>query len=319
MTGGIMGGEIVRREPEALARRGHEPAGLFQPDALGGAMSLAKQLAQSTLIPKALQGKPGDVLVVLLTGKEFGLGPMQALRGIHVVEGKAVMAADLMVGLCAARREVCAFFTLVESTARKATYRAQRVGSPEPVTMTWTIDQAQAAGLASKHNWKAYPEAMLRARCASALARVVFPDLLAGTYDPEELEQPAAMTPAPPTPTRMAESIPRQEPQERREESASERWAKRDGETPLDEKELAAMGPHKSRPLSSLSLGELGETYSAGMDGIQEDEARVKQGLAAGVDAVPSKWVGEVKRKIGVVLRWKELREREESAKGATP
>jgi hypothetical protein len=164
---------------------------MFEPDVMGGAMKAAEQLARSSLIPRALHGKPGDVLVVLLTGREFGLGPMQALRSIHVMDGKPVMAADLMVGLCVARREVCEHFTLAESTGKRATYKTKRVGGAE-VSLTWTIEQATAAGLTARDNWRKYPDAMLRARCSAALARAVYPDLLAGTYDPDELDAQAA-------------------------------------------------------------------------------------------------------------------------------
>lgn len=164
---------------------------IFNPEVMNGAMQVAKQIAQSTIIPRALQGKPGDVLVVLLTGREFGLQPMQAMRSLHVVDGKPVMAADLMVGLCLGRREVCEYFVLVESTGDRATYKTKRVGTQE-VVLTWTLKQAQQAGVTGKDNWKKYPDAMLRARCASALARAVYPDLMAGTYDPDELDVPAA-------------------------------------------------------------------------------------------------------------------------------
>lgn len=164
---------------------------IFNPDVMNGAMQVAKQIAQSTIIPRALQGKPGDVLVVLLTGREFGLQPMQAMRMLHVVDGKPVMAADLMVGLCLGRREVCEYFVLVESTADRATYKTKRVGTQE-VVLTWTMKQAQTAGVTNKDNWRKYPDAMLRARCASALARAVYPDLMAGTYDPDELDVSAA-------------------------------------------------------------------------------------------------------------------------------
>lgn len=164
---------------------------IFNPEVMNGAMQVAKQIAQSTIIPRALQGKPGDVLVVLLTGREFGLQPMQAMRSLHVVDGKPVMAADLMVGLCLGRREVCEYFTLVESSAEKATYKTKRVGTQE-VVLTWTWKQAEKAGVTGKDNWRKYPESMLRARCASALARAVYPDLMAGTYDPDELDVSAA-------------------------------------------------------------------------------------------------------------------------------
>jgi hypothetical protein len=264
-----MEGEIVKAEAPLARRPQQSESALFPVEAMG----LAKQLAGSTLIPKALQGKPGDVLVVLLTGREFGLGPMQSLRGIHVVEGKAVMAADLMVGLCAARREVCEFFTLVESTAKRAVYRTKRVGAPEAVTMVWTVEQAQAAGLTGKHNWKAYPEAMLRARCASALARAVYPDLMAGTYDPDELAQPASPTPhhevqhseepAPQHPTEPeAPKAKKNKPAKRRTIEESERVDRA--------RELVGFGTHKSKPIAKLSDVELGEAMDEGADLVKQ-------------------------------------------------
>jgi hypothetical protein len=170
----------------------------FQPASMEEALSLSRQLAPSALLPKALQGKAGDVLIVLMTGRELGLAPMQALRSINVIDGKAVMAADLMVGLCL-RQKFCEYFRLVESTAQFATYETKRAGNPAPTRLTWKIEQAAKANLLGKFNWKSYPEAMLQARCKSALARAVYPDVLAGVYDFEEMnEEPVAEEPGPP-------------------------------------------------------------------------------------------------------------------------
>jgi hypothetical protein len=57
----------------------------------------------------------------------------------------------------------------------------------------FTIEEAQAAGLAGKDNWKKYPAAMLRARCVSALSRAVYPEAVLGIYEStsEEIEAPA--------------------------------------------------------------------------------------------------------------------------------
>lgn len=157
----------------------------FEPANLEQALSLATTLSKSGLIPDALKNKPADVLVVLMTGRELGIGPMQALRGISVINGKAVIGADLMVAQCLRHRDVCEFFRLLESTNVVARYQTKRVGS-EPVTMEWTIEQAKVAGLAGKGPWTAHPAAMLRARASSALARAVYPDLVGGMYDQDE-------------------------------------------------------------------------------------------------------------------------------------
>ena len=49
--------------------------------------AIAKRLAQSDLLPKALKGKPADVAIVIMTGLEFGIGVMTAIRGINVACG----------------------------------------------------------------------------------------------------------------------------------------------------------------------------------------------------------------------------------------
>jgi hypothetical protein len=159
----------------------------FVPTSIEQASKLAAQLAQSALLPDALRGKPADVLVTLITGHELGLSPMQAIRGLHVIKGKAVMSADLTVALVKKHAE-CLYFKLVETTAQRAVYATERKNEGE-TKMAFAIEDAQRAGLTGGDNWKKYPAAMLRARCASALARAVYPDLTLGVYDPDEARE----------------------------------------------------------------------------------------------------------------------------------
>jgi hypothetical protein len=159
---------------------------IAQADVLGPTALVA---AASSLAPDALRGKPHDALIVLMAGRELGLAPMQSMRMLGVIKGKVTLAADATVALVRRSGE-CLQWRLVESTASKATYLTQRKGDTEPTTLTWTIEQAQRAGLTGGQGWRSYPEAMLRARCAAALARIVYPDLVAGIYDPDELSTP---------------------------------------------------------------------------------------------------------------------------------
>lgn len=128
---------------------------------------------------------PEDAFMRIATGLELGLSASQALRGVHVFSGKPTLAADTMLAVCQ-RSPLCETFACVESSASRATYVAKRRGQPE-TRLTWTIEEARSAKLDGKDNWKAYPAAMLRARCIAALARMVFPDLLLGLYTPEEM------------------------------------------------------------------------------------------------------------------------------------
>jgi hypothetical protein len=191
--------EAVKTAPTALAKR-DEPTG-FELMNLGEAEQFAAKIARSGLMPADLRNKPEDVLVVLVTGHELGLRPMQAIRSVHVIQGKPVLSAELKVSLCL-RSPECEYFRLVSSTDKSATYETKRRGHPEPVSMTFTMEQAHTAGLAGKATWKAHPAAMLRARCSSALASAVYQDLVGGMYTPdeaEEIREPAAPARAPAT------------------------------------------------------------------------------------------------------------------------
>jgi hypothetical protein len=161
----------------------------FVPNNLAELYSLCDYLAKSDLMPEALRGKPANCAIVIMTGHELGLGPMLSARTINVIKGKSSLSADLM-GALVQRSPVCEYFMPVESTATQATYETKRRGHPKPVRLSWTMKQAQAAGLTSQPNYRAYPEAMLRARCEAALARMVYPDIVAGIYDPDELGAP---------------------------------------------------------------------------------------------------------------------------------
>lgn len=180
----------------------------FEPRGLEEAMKLADTLARSSLLPEALRGKPGDVLVTLITGHELGLSSMQSIRGLHVIKGRAVMSADLMVALVQRNRDVCEYFRLVQSTADGATFETKRRGHPEAVRMSFTMEQARAAGLAGKDTWKSYPAAMLRARAASSLARAVYPDLCFGMYDDTEADEIRGTSyTAPPKPAEAIDAV----------------------------------------------------------------------------------------------------------------
>lgn len=150
--------------------------------------TLSERLATSSLIPSSLQGRPGDVMVIVLTGQELGLSPMQSIRSINVIDGKPVLDAALIVALVK-RSSACEEFRLVESTNERATYETRRRGESKATPMTYTIADAKAAGLTNKQNWIKHPAAMLRARCSSALGRAVYPDVVLNIYDQDEGEE----------------------------------------------------------------------------------------------------------------------------------
>ena len=183
-NGQTMAGAMVHAP---LAKAVPDTAQAFEPRNIDQALHLAGLLVASRLLPRSV-GTPEAAFAIIATGRELGLTAMQSLRSIHVIEGKPTLSADLILALVKSRRDVCAWFMLVESSERVAHYRTQRIGEPEPTDMSFTIEDAQRAGVTGKDNWKKYPAAMLRARCIAALSRAVYPDLTLGIYESDELE-----------------------------------------------------------------------------------------------------------------------------------
>lgn len=158
---------------------------VFAPRTMAEAWKLAQTFHASGLLPRGI-ASPEAAFTIIATGAELGLSPMASLRSIHVIEGKPVLSAALIAGIVQRRPDLCEGFSLVESTETIATYETTRRGQA-PVRMSFTLEQAQRAGLAGKDIWRKYPHAMLRARASAELARAVYPDVVGGLYDPDEI------------------------------------------------------------------------------------------------------------------------------------
>jgi hypothetical protein len=172
---------IQKAEPEQLAPVRHIRDDLAEWRAM---REQASELVKSGFLPRAVN-TPEKAMAIIQTGKELGLGPMQSLRSIHIIEGKPTMSADLIAGLALAKLPG-SVLRVVESSDKKCVIEAGRSGQ-KLTPFEYTMADAQRAGLAGKDNWKKHPRAMLRARAITEAARAIFPDTCVGLYDPDEL------------------------------------------------------------------------------------------------------------------------------------
>ena len=186
------------RPPEAtvaLTAEVLEPAPVewergLEPRSMSDAVRLAQRMHDSRMF--SAYGTPQAVLSTMLLGRELGMPAMAALCSVHVIEGKHSLSADMMVALVL-KSGMAEYFQLVESTENECTFETKRKGNPHPQKLTYTILQAKQAGLlqptrsGKPSTWMKMPKQMLRARAKSELARLEYPDLLAGLYTPEEL------------------------------------------------------------------------------------------------------------------------------------
>ena len=190
----------ARKEPEppkqqeaiVRASNGH---GLvtadLQPQDLKAARNIALWVHDSRLYEKF--NNPEAIFTIIMRGKELGLGAMTALDAFHLVEGKPCASAQLIIAL-AQRCKRVEYLTLVEADNDHATWEAKLVGREKPITYTYTIKDAETAGLlqptksGKPSNWVKRPKDLLIKTAGSKLARIVDPGGTMGLYDPDEME-----------------------------------------------------------------------------------------------------------------------------------
>ena len=163
----------------------------FAPATIDEAIRLAETLARSTMVPRAYQGKPEDILVATIWGKEIGLATLQALQNIAVINGKPSIYGDALMALVQASpvcEDVEEFFEGEGTPNPVAVCVAKRKGR-KPVTARFSVEDAKRAGLWAKQGpWSAYPKRMMQMRARGFALRDAFPDVLKGMITVEEAQ-----------------------------------------------------------------------------------------------------------------------------------
>jgi hypothetical protein len=163
----------------------------FAPTNLTEAIQFSDMLASSSMVPKAYQGKPQDILVCVQWGFEMGLAPMQALQNIAVINGKPSVYGDAAMALVQASpvcEDVEEYFEDTDKPNFVAVCVASRKGR-KPVTVKFSVEDAKRAGLWGKQGpWSAYPKRMMQMRARGFALRDAFPDVLKGMITAEEAQ-----------------------------------------------------------------------------------------------------------------------------------
>jgi 5'-3' exonuclease len=165
----------------------------LDPRSMPQAQALAQNMYASRMF--SAYGTPHAILSTIMVGRELGMPAMSSLRTIHNIDGKHALSAQLMVALVL-KSGLADYFEPVSFSETEATFETHRKGARNPVRLTHTFEMALKAWPKVKRDWEQafqasgwgrVPTDMLVARATSRLARMVYPDLLAGLYTPEEL------------------------------------------------------------------------------------------------------------------------------------
>jgi len=173
--------ELARTERAEVALAAPVPARM----SMNAKVEYVRTLAHSKMLPNQYVENPANLLWAVEYAEMIGVHPIEAVTGIHVIEGKPSASSALISALV--RR--AGHRLRVTATKEKANCQIVRCDDPEfTFEVTWTLDDARNAGLLGKDVWKKYPRAMLKARAISECAREACEDALGGVrYTPDEL------------------------------------------------------------------------------------------------------------------------------------
>lgn len=179
-----MNAPVYQSESTALAVAGR-PAFDLSPQTFEQALTFSKYLAESDLVPKDFQRKPGNCLIAMQWGAELGLKPLQAMQNLAIINGRPSLWGDAVIALV--RGSPLCEYVVETDDGQTATCKVKRRGEPEQVR-TFSVEDAKAAGLAGKQGpWTQYPKRMRQMRARAFALRDVFPDVLLGLPVAEEL------------------------------------------------------------------------------------------------------------------------------------
>jgi len=156
------------------------------PKSLDEAMNFAQMISKANIVPKDFQGNPGNIIVALQWGAEIGLGPLQAMQNIAIINGRPALWGDALIALARGSGLLESIDEQITDTV--ATCTIKRKGE-QATSRTFSFEDAKHAGLAGKQGpWSQYPKRMMQMRARAWALRDVFPDVLRGVNVAEEAQ-----------------------------------------------------------------------------------------------------------------------------------
>ena len=153
---------------------------LHDPNVSLGLQKVADGLFKSGMFPNAKNAFGAYAIVQY--GHELGIPPMMALKNINIISGQLACNAQLMLSMAMSRGVT---YKVIAETDKGATIEFKR--GDISYTATFNEEDAKAAGLTGKDNWKKYARDMYFWRAAAKGIRRIAPDAVLGLYTKDEI------------------------------------------------------------------------------------------------------------------------------------
>lgn len=145
-----------------------------------------RELANIAMTSRLVKiANPEEAVIKMLFGREMGLGPMFSLKHLYVVNNTPALSAGV-IGALIKKHPKYDYRVLEHDDSHCVLefYQDDEVAGRS----SFTISDAQDAGLLGKEVWQKYPRNMLFSRALTNGARWYCPDVFNGPiYTPEEL------------------------------------------------------------------------------------------------------------------------------------
>ena len=182
--------EILTEKDAATARKAAE---ILSPED-GQMYGLARVLAKSDIIPKAMQDKPANVFLILMKAKLLQISAGEALENVMVVNGRTAVWGDLFLALIQRSPDYEWHKEWYEGTFPEDNYTAiceiKRKGIEGAFRGEFSVADAKRAKLwgdTRRDPWIKYPKDMLKRRARTRAGRDGFADALKGITTVEEM------------------------------------------------------------------------------------------------------------------------------------
>lgn len=149
------------------------------------AMRIADLLSGSTYVSSYDRGKPANIFMKILWGAELGIGPVQALSVISVVNGKPVLEGQLLL---AKARQAGHRVVFPREDAEGVVCQITRCDDGTVHEGVFTMADARIANLTGKDNWKNYSKDMLQWRAVARAVKKGCPEVALGFHVEGEIE-----------------------------------------------------------------------------------------------------------------------------------
>ncbi len=126
-----------------------------------------------------------QAIVKIQAGRELGFNPIYSMTKIYIVKGRVMVAAETMGAMV--KRSGRYDYKVITLTDTECTLDFTENGKSVYISR-FTIEDAKRADLVIPGSgWYKWPRAMLMSKALSQGARIVAPDVISGTYTPEDL------------------------------------------------------------------------------------------------------------------------------------